>query len=83
MKKSNDKINLEILFVPQEEKNINKFLENIKLLEEDKDENIVYKFKKCPDNLEYKKYENTKEKENIITKIGKDEKNIAAICEIN
>ena len=48
-------------------------------MEEDKDENIVYKFKKCPDNLEYKKYEITNEKENIITKIGKYY--ISAICE--
>ena len=80
IKKSNDKINLEILFVHQEEKNTDKFLENIKLLEEDKDENIVYKFKKCPDNLKNIKYEITNEKENIITKIG-NENFISAICE--
>ena len=83
IKKSNNGMDLEIIFTPQEQMNIDKFLENLIIIEnnKDKDNDIVYKFKKCPDNVEDKKYEITNEKENIITKIGKAEKIIAAICE--
>ena len=79
IRKSKDEMNLEILFASQDEMKIEKFLETINIFE--KVEDIVYKFKKCPDNVEGKKYEISNEKENIITKTGKEAKIITALCE--
>jgi len=77
--------NIQIKFYPEEENEINKFLEKIKSFGNIGGTNIdnyIYKFKACPNNIkEERKYMITGENENIITKTGTDCKWAGTICE--
>ena len=80
MKKFNS-INLQIKFYPQEEEELNKFIEKIKDFV-----NIrcidTFKFKNCPiDISEERKYSLSGENNNILTKNGTDCNWMGTICE--
>jgi len=85
IKKCNLNKNIKIKFYPEEEDEINKFLEKIKSFGNIADtsiNNYIYKFKKCPNNIkEERKYMITGENENIITKTGTDCNWAGTICE--
>ena len=85
IKKCNLNQNIKINFYPEEEDEINKFLEKIKSFGNIRDtsiDNYIYKFKKCPNNInEKRKYMITGENENIITKTGTDCNWAGTICE--
>ena len=58
IKKCNLNQNIKIKFYPEEEDEINKFLEIIKTfgnIADTRIDNYIYKFKKCPNNIKEKK----------------------------
>ena len=74
--------NIKIKFYPEEEDEINQFLEIIKSFGNITNTNYIYKFKKCPNNIkEERKYMISGENENIITKTGTDNNWAGTICE--
>ena len=81
LKAANNKNFLKKKFIV-EENEINKFLENIKVLGKITSYENIYKFKKCPINIEDKrKYEISGNNNNILTKIGPDGWYTGTICE--
>ena len=77
--------NLEINFYPEEE-GINRIIETINLFgsisHNNKNDNINFKFKKCPNNINLNEiYTVSGEKNNIITKNGVNSNYMGIICE--
>ena len=76
---------VEINFIPKEDgEELNMFLKNIQSFGEIKctNNNIIFKFKKCPIDINGDKgYKISGENNNIITKTGKDEVYIGVTCE--
>ena len=86
IKKCNLNQNIEIKFYPEKEDEFNKFVEKIKsfgkISDNNIDNNYIYKFKKCPNNIkEERKYMISGENENIITKTGTVNDWAGTICE--
>ena len=85
IKKCNYNQNIKIKFNPEEENEINKFLEKIKSFGNIRNisiDNNIYRFKKCPNDInEERKYMINGENENIITKTGIDALWAGTICE--
>ena len=84
--KCKNSINLDIIFHPIDGKDnneINKLCEMIECFGSIYCKgHFKYKFKKCPSDIEEsKKYSVTGEKENIVTKIGLDNKRLGVMCE--
>ena len=80
--KYNDTTNVKIKFFPENEYEINKFLENIKNFGNIKNIYDIFKFKKCPIGVnENRKYIVSGENQNIITKIGTNSQWMGTICE--
>ena len=81
IKKSNYNNIDKIKFMPEQENNINKFFETIKKFGDLYYCDYCFKFKKCPININNDLlYETSGEKDNIITKTGKDG-NVCITCE--
>ena len=81
IKKCNLNNNLKFKFYPEEDNEINNFLETIKSFGRISFPNI-FKFKKCPSNINKKrKYLITGENNNILTKTGTNYEWMGTICE--
>ena len=82
IKKSNNYINIKLKFIPEDDDEINEFLENIQKFGKI-NYGSIYKFKTLPKELsEERKYIITGENDNIITKTGENDKFICAKSEI-
>lgn len=82
IKKNNNSINKKIYFNPQEDNELNEFLEKIKNFGIINKNFQIYKFKPCPNNLkEERKYSLSGDNQNTITKTGGNEKYTIGLCE--
>ena len=82
IKKSNPNEHTRIKFIPEEEDEINKFIETIKTFGDIYYNDFKYKLKKCPKNInENRKYIINGEKESIVVKIGEDNQFTGVMCD--
>ena len=77
----NNENNTNIRFIPEEDDKINILLDTIKMFGQISNTNNNFKFKKCPINIQENRYDFINENDNIITKTGKSDKIVVAICE--